>query len=665
MQKFQKNVVKKVTALLLVVALVFGSSISLMAAEPIRQSFEDAGALVTWDYDSELIIIEVLDSTIILEPDSNIAIIDGVEVELGSPIFVEYGRSFIQMDDLVIISLALLGAEPAEGDHGVVVATAEVLAAQFMELGNAPDFSLAIVNVNNDFVWTRTMSDNTDADTIFHLGSIGKTFTAVAVMQLVEQGLIGLDTPIVEYLPNFSALPSVSGEGDYRNITARMLLSHTSGIYTNDMGAGAITYGGHYERYMNEFLDRFAGTRMVRQEGTAYEYANNGFVILGILVAYVAGFENYFQGFNQYMLENIFEPMGLTRTSYVMTEELRAYVAQPYTTAGQPREFQYWNQLPTGTLFTTANEMVSLMTMLLNGGYYNGVQIITPESIDLMFTDQTGIGAYGLGIAFMPDPAGSGFVAEGHNGSMVYNFAAMFLDREHGVGVFSASNSTTSQGLNEVLAGAVIAAFVTELGGQIIPPVTHIDPDAIPVELSEEVLETLAGIYIIAGGAMVFFVDLIDGQLYLRVPEQGLNLALTPMSDGHFATELGIPFWLIPDGEGNVFFVQGANRYAFMGVLSEGEEFLPDENFMENWYGYTFEAYQEQYFYVIFIPTISFGVTDAGFAYSNSVIINMIPGTTLTMLENMSWEGFELQYEDGEYFFEYWGLRFVRQTPNA
>ena len=655
-----KKIAKRITAILLAATLMLGSTIGLMAAEPIRATFEAAGATITWDDENRLIVVEIMDVTIILEPDSDIALIDGVPLELTRPVFIENDTAFMEMDDMVAISLALMGADPVEGEHGTAVATAQALATQFMELASVSDFSLAIVNSNTGFSWTHTMSDATDADTIFHLGSIAKTFTAVAVMQLVEQGLLDLDTPIVEYIPEFSTNPSASGEGNYRNITARMLLSHTAGIYINDLGSGAITYDGHYQRYMNEFLGRFANTRMVREEGTAYEYANNGFMLLGILVARLAGHENYFEGFNQFMLENVFEPMGLTRTSFVVTEELRPYVAGVYTMAGMQQQFQYWNSLSTGTMFTTANEMVSLMTMFLNDGYYNGNQILTPQSVNQMFTDQTGTGHYGLGIAFMGDPAGSGFTAVGHNGGMIYNFSAMFINREHGIGAFAASNSNTSQGLNEVLAGAVLGTAIAEVGGEPTPLASHIDPEAVPVEMDAEELEALAGLFLIAGGMSHLFVDFAEGQLYLRIPAQDLLLALTPMSDGHFSTELGIPFWLISDNDGNVTLAQGENKYAIAGARADTAQFIPDEDFMENWYGFTFKAYKEQDFYVFLIPTVVFGVTEDGFAYSDNVIINMPQGTTLIMLESMD-SDVELLYEDGEYFFNYWGLRFVRQ----
>ncbi|MCL1862658.1 MAG: serine hydrolase [Defluviitaleaceae bacterium] len=650
--------VKRITAMVLALSLFMGSAVGLLAAEPVRDVFEAAGAVVTWDDDNRIIEIEVMGGEIILEADSRNALVNGEAMELSYPISIKDGVALIEADDLASLSLALMGITVEDTEHNLAITTFRAMAAHLMDVAQVPDFSFAIVDANMGFNYTTTISDETDADTIFHLGSIGKTFTAIAVMQMVEQGLLDLDTPIVEYLPAFSILSNADGQGDYRNITARMLLSHTSGIYPNDMGHGFITYGGHYQDYMNNFLDRFADFYMVTEEGTAFQYANTGFVVLGILVAHLAGHDNYFEGFNQHMLDYVFLPMGLTRTSYVLTSELSAHIAQPYTMVGMPREFQYWNPLPTGTMFSTANEMVSLMTMFLQNGYYNGQQILSPASIDMMFTDQTGEGHYGLGIAFMGDPTGSGYTVVGHNGGMIYNFAAMFLDREHGVGVFSASNSTISQGFNEAIAGAVLATAVTEAGG-VFEPISHVDPEAVPVEMSAEEMEALSGLFVTA--LQHFFVDFIDGQLFLRIPAQGLNVELVPMSDGHFSTEIGIPFWIFGDDEGGVSFVQGVNRYAVSAFRVDESQFIPDDDFMENWYGFTFVAYKARDFYVFIRPSTRFGVTDDGFAYSESEMLTMLPGMTLTILHPMD-TGIVLQYEDGVFFYDYMGLRFVRTT---
>ena len=655
------KIARRITAVLLAGILVLGSAMSLMAAEPVRDTFEAAGAEVSWDYDNRLIVIEIMDSTIVLEPGSNIALINGAPLQLSQPVFIENDISFIEMDDLQALSLALLGLEPVEGEHGTTVATMQAIAVQLVELMNVPDFSMAFVNANTGFNWTSTMSDATDADTIFHLGSIGKTFTAVAVMQLVEQGLLNLDTPIVEYLPNFSALPSEDGEGNYRNITVRMLLSHTAGIATDDWGTGALTTGDHYQRHMNEFLDRFANTRMVRQEGTAYEYANNGFVILGILVAHIAGHENYFEGFNQHLLENVFEPMGLTRTSFAITPELRPYVAPAYMMAGIPREFYYPNALSTGSIFSTANEMVSLMTMFLNDGYYNGHQILTPASVDQMFTPQAPATSYGLGVAFMPDPSGTGVIMEGHNGGLIHSFASMSISREHGIGAFSVSNSTLSGVVaNMAIAGAALATAITELGGELTPPVQlgQPDPTATPIELTEEEMEAITGLYLVDGGLVYSLVELVDGQLFFIVPAQGLNELLIPMSDGRFDIGIGLSFWFITDGDGGMSIAQNT-RYTIVGQREDYTRFIPDEDFMENWYGFTFVATGED-FYVFMIPYMTFGITEEGLAYSGATIINMPPGMTLRVLEPMDTD-IELQHEDGQYFFEYFGTRFVRQ----
>jgi CubicO group peptidase (beta-lactamase class C family) len=653
-----KRFVKRIAAFGLAASLTVGSVAGLYAAEPVRSTFEAAGGEVSWDAGSRLIEIEVLGSQIVLEPSSNVAFVNGAAVQLSQPVVIEGGRAYIEAGDIDRLVMAMMGVEIGEGEHAMAVATAEAIISEFAALVPFPDIGVAIVNANTGFNFTTTMSDSTNADSIWHIGSIGKTFTAVAIMQLVEQGILDLDTPVVNYLPDFSVLPSAGGVGNSDNITVRMLLNHTSGIPLTDGSSGIITRGGHHPAYMNEFVERLATQRMISQEGTVHAYANNGYTLLGILIAYVMGHDNLFEGLNQHMHDYIFDPMGLTRTSLIVTPALRPHMVDAYWMAGVPREFYYWNPLASGTMFTTANEMVSLMTMLLNGGYYNGVQIISPASIDQMWTIEYPATTYGLGIAFMPDPTGSGFIMEGHNGGLIHNFAAMFIDREHGVGVFSATNSTISMGLNEALTGAVLGTAVAEMGGEISTAgATLLDPAATPVEMSLAEMEALAGLYTAAGGLVSFYLEVVDGQMLLHFPAQGLVMTLTPMSDGHFLSDIGIPFWFT-ERHGTIVLTQGANRDAETARRVDITEFIPDDDFMENWNDFTFVAVPDNDLYVVTNVSFTYGVTDFGVAYMMMELLQRME--PMLMLVSMTLD-YPLQYENGEYFFIYNGVRMVRQ----
>lgn len=102
---------------------------------------------------------------------------------------------------------------------------------------------------------------------MFQVGSTSKPFTAVAVMQLVEQGIIDLDEPIVTYIPEFSLLTSPVFGGNSDNITTRMLLSNTSGIISNWLYAFYVTGDETYQGNMNGLLEWLPTREMSFEEG--------------------------------------------------------------------------------------------------------------------------------------------------------------------------------------------------------------------------------------------------------------------------------------------------------------------------------------------------------------------------------------------------------------
>ena len=80
-----RKTAKRITAVLLAAALMIGSTVGVMAAEPVRDTFEAAGATVTWDYEGRLIVIEIAGSTIVLTPGSNTALVNSTALELVPP----------------------------------------------------------------------------------------------------------------------------------------------------------------------------------------------------------------------------------------------------------------------------------------------------------------------------------------------------------------------------------------------------------------------------------------------------------------------------------------------------------------------------------------------------------------------------------------------------
>ncbi len=240
------------------------------------------------------------------------------------------------------------------------------------------------------------------ADTPFILASVSKSFTALAVMQLVEAGKLDLDAPVQQYLPWFQ----VSDPGASRAITARMLLNHTSGlpgqagfltIRSDDQSIGALER--HVRSLSTISLDRAPGVK--------YEYSNANYDILGLLVQVVSG-----QPYETYIQTHIFAPLGMTQ-SFTSGSEAAAYAAAhagaPGLAAGYQHMFGFplarqWPypraMLPSGFLISSAQDMAHFMIAQLNDGQYNGQRVLSAQGIAAMHKGTVPVstgGSYAMG----------------------------------------------------------------------------------------------------------------------------------------------------------------------------------------------------------------------------------------------------------------------------
>ena len=139
--------------------------------------------------------------------------------------------------------------------------------------------------------------------TNFHMASVTKPFVATAVMQLVERGLVDIARPVSEYVPYFE--PAVSDRGP---ITVGHLLTHTSGL------PDVVDYGWDHPEYDEKALERYvrglSGQRTLFRPGDRYAYSNNGYEVLGALIA-----ETSATTFEQYVHDHILGPLGMSRTT--------------------------------------------------------------------------------------------------------------------------------------------------------------------------------------------------------------------------------------------------------------------------------------------------------------------------------------------------------------
>ena len=256
-------------------------------------------------------------------------------------------------------------------------------------------FAEAVGNKNLD-------GESATGDTKYRIASISKLNTAIGVWQLIEQGLIDPDADASEYLgfelknPNFPDTP----------ITVRMLLSHTSSIREGDY---SIPYGRHISEYFTPgkilyYKDCWAPAE--EAPGEYFSYCNMNYCLIGTIIERVSG-----ERFDQYMVNHVFKPMGLSCSFNVseMSPEAQAQVGTLYRkynaagrydpvngrwtaqcddfTHGYPNtDYSEYEIGTMGSLRISTRELCEIMLMFCNGGSYNGVQILKPETIEAMFT---------------------------------------------------------------------------------------------------------------------------------------------------------------------------------------------------------------------------------------------------------------------------------------
>ncbi len=281
-------------------------------------------------------------------------------------------------------------------------------------------------------------------DTLFRFYSMTKPITTVAAMMLYERGLFQLDDPVSKFLPALGGLAVFTGgdEQDYatepaaREMTVRDLMNHTSGLTYGWMEATPVDalYREHDVNFqesgqpLSVLIERLGKLPLLAHPGTQWNYSVSTDV-LGHLVEVISG-----QPLDAYFKERIFDPLGMTETSFTVPEDKRDRFAAMYT----PREDGSLKRIDGttdsrftepavtlsggGGLVSTLADYIRFCRFLRNKGHLDGVRLLGRKTVELMtmnhlpgdmadmgqatFAESTfeGIG-FGLGFAVMIDPA--------------------------------------------------------------------------------------------------------------------------------------------------------------------------------------------------------------------------------------------------------------------
>ncbi len=312
--------------------------------------------------------------------------------------------------------------------------------------------------------------------TLFEIGSIGKTFTAIAVMQAHERGLVDLNAPVTEYLPWFE-IPS-----EFRAITLHHLLTHTAGLIegTDFAPDGRAEVWG-----LRETEAGFA-------PGDHYYYSNVGYKVLGYVLAGVTG-----KSYGRVIAEGILGPAGMENTEPEILNRIRPRLARGYRRlyddrpphSSHPLVPAAWLETDTGdgSIASTAEDMAAFARLLLNRGRVEGGAVLSEESFELL----TGRHAhdrdewyYGYGIcAYRED--GVEYIA--HGGDMPGYEASLWCDPDSGLAIVVLMTTPGLRGLALPALQLVGAAA----GGRPLPELP-VPPDPARVDNAAEYEGTYA-----------------------------------------------------------------------------------------------------------------------------------------------------------------------------
>ncbi len=338
-------------------------------------------------------------------------------------------------------------------------------------------------------------------DTLFEIGSIGKTFTAVAILQLVDEGLLDLHAPVDNYLPWF-AVPQPAGHAP---ITIAHLLSHTSGIAAGIDG----TPEAAFQVWSLRDLPTYSAP------GERFHYSNVGYKALGLVLETVEG-----RPYPEIIRTRVLEPLEMLSTEPAITHDIRSRLAVGYeylhddrlSHSRAPLAPATWLETGTadGSIASTPEDMSAFVRLLMRRGEGPNGRLLSEEAFAQMGTGtprEDGTVAYGYGL-LIRELGGRRFI--GHGGGMVGYLAAMQADPDANLGVIVLQNGI---GLNPMgLARTVIRIA---------------DGEPEPADIAGAAYDDLAGLY-----EPPMEIAAAEDGLLLR--HDGLEIALEQLEDDLF-----------------------------------------------------------------------------------------------------------------------------------
>ncbi|HZN00310.1 MAG TPA: serine hydrolase domain-containing protein [Pyrinomonadaceae bacterium] len=327
--------------------------------------------------------------------------------------------------------------------------------------------SIALID-GESIVWSegfgytsRTKTVKVTGDTLFHVGSISKSFTALGVLKAADKGLLALDDPLKKHLPWFS-VNSRFGAAESERITLRQLLSHHSGLGTWSP-LGNPSDPQYHLRKFEEVVESTRDSWLKFSPGERFEYSNQGIDLAGYALEVASG-----KPFAQLMREEILAPLGMTASTFSQAEATQKEACAVGYLGKRPVptvDGVVTPLLAAGGLFASANDLARFVVFHLCGGASAGVQIVSEKLLQEMYAPQgtatNQVSGYGLGIyrAIQHDTVRLSHGGLGYGISAHYRFLP-----EHRIGVVLLTNQDAAHNAPDLASRVIELILAAKLG---------------------------------------------------------------------------------------------------------------------------------------------------------------------------------------------------------
>jgi CubicO group peptidase (beta-lactamase class C family) len=398
---------------------------------------------------------------------------------------------------------------------------------------------------------------------MYGIGSVSKMFATAAIMQLVDQGKIKLDTPVVKYLPKFKM-----ADARYKDITVRMLLNHSSGLLGSTFHNTMLFEDNDNSGYLN-LLEELKTARLKADPGEFSVYCNDGFSLAEMVVEAVSGMT-----FTEFISNNISAPLGLNNTKTPMDDFSRDNLVKTYgSDMKNTLPTEYVNVIGAGGIYSTAEDLCHFAEIFMHNSKAQVLSLESakamekPEYLNGLWSPEVDTSlSYGLGwdsVSTYPfTQYGIKALVKGGDTSLFHGSLIVLPEEGMAMAVLSSGGASI---YDQVMAQEILLSALLAKGtiSEIKPNKTNVIPVKVDMPSSQKKNE---GYYTLAGTVLKITIR-EDGNLTL-------SDLLSPASAPQKFTYSGDGKFYYSDGSVYVSFVKGSNGITYLNVA--GYSMLPN-----------------------------------------------------------------------------------------